>query len=73
MMDLAGNAMALPVVLALLQCLFTAVSWKSASAIRAARDSPVAQEQARSCSHRWFGCSNGAGVAKNFLRNTQAR
>ena len=30
MQDLAGNAMALPVVLSLLQCMFTALSWKAA-------------------------------------------
>ena len=32
MQDLAGNAMALPVLMALLQCTFTAVSWRQAAA-----------------------------------------
>ena len=45
MQDFAGNAISLPVVMTILQCIFAAVSWESAGEVRRAADTPVSTQQ----------------------------
>ena len=47
MQDLAGNAMSLPVVLAMLQCGFVAATWSSCRAPKAAGETPLSKDEAR--------------------------
>lgn len=46
MQDLAGNAVALPVVMTMLQCAFASVSWQSKGFAGTAAEAPVSTEEA---------------------------
>ena len=47
MQDLAGNAMSLPVVLAMLQCGFSALTWSSCAASKAAGEAPLSKDEGK--------------------------